>query len=721
MKKRITYLLLLLSLTVFAQDKAKIKDFFWGKNDPYSAVNTIPEKWKNESAVIIYKYENHDYHNYRINVTYTSAIRKKVMLLDEAAVTDYSEFSFLDKVYSDKGYSRKEGANIFGVKIIKPNGSVVEIDVDKESKMVDDEKKIAISNLEVGDIIDYYLFSEEKFKSDGSTGFPQVERVLGESYPILNYKLNFVSENDFFINFNSYNGAPELTEVKAEKSGDRKFELVAKDVVKRESSRWLYPLVELPSYKFQVYFAKSSSDRIWANAFLSDREKDIKKKVLKNEVFDAYDKEFYPEYYYNSAHEDPKKFFKGQKFANEEEKVRALYYYARYLYLIRPIQLKIAQETNLAKEYTYMQTGYNVPFSNDQDFMRYFTTFLKNNKIDYEMIIGTARYNGPISDLLIKDNITPVLKVNTPNPLYIEYFTPFSGIDYLNPDLENTNAYVLRAYGSNTMVDLTEVTLPSSTVKDNVSKTVCNVALNSELTDFKVSREVSSFGHFKADEQSEKMPFYEYVKEDDALYTVDKKYGIPKTKVEMDKKGMKALINKLKENNKEKYTKGISQEYDDTKVEDYTIEILKSGRNGINEPFQIKEDFQIKNDFIKRAGDNYIIEIGKFLTSQVEIDKKEKERKNDVFMPFPRAIENEIIFEIPAGYTVSGIEKLNKNVTNDTGKFTSVATITGNKLTIVTSKEYNHYFEPNSNWSKMIQFLDAAYQFTQEKILLKKA
>ena len=84
----------------------------------------------------------------------------------------------------------------------------------KETKLVDKENKLAISGLEVGDILDFYLFSQEEFKSWGSVGFPKVERVLADVYPVMNYKLTFLSENDFFINFNSYNGAPQLVESK---------------------------------------------------------------------------------------------------------------------------------------------------------------------------------------------------------------------------------------------------------------------------------------------------------------------------------------------------------------------------------------------------------------------------------------------------------------------------------------------------------------------------
>lgn len=89
-------------------------------------------------------------------------------------------------------------------------------------------------------------------------------------------------------------------------------------------------------------------------------------------------------------------------------------------------------------------------------------------------------------------------------------------------------------------------------------------------------------------------------------------------------------------------------------------------------------------------------------------------------MGFPRAFENEIVFTIPEGFSVSGLDKLNKKVENETGGFTSTAEVQGNQLVIKTLKYYKNYYEPNTNWNKMIQFLDAAYQFTQEKVLLKK-
>lgn len=203
--------LLLLALFCFSQvliaqskDETAAKEFFWGDNDAYKDITEISSEFSNESAVIIYKNENYDFHKFGKNVTYTTSVRKRIKLLDKAAVEEFSEFSFTRRFRSTKGrYTYKSKGNTFvGVKIIKPDGSVDEIDVDKEAIEIDGETKLAIPNLEVGDIIDYYSYRKEPFKSTYAFGFDPVETSLNEEYPIMDFKLFFETENDFFINFN---------------------------------------------------------------------------------------------------------------------------------------------------------------------------------------------------------------------------------------------------------------------------------------------------------------------------------------------------------------------------------------------------------------------------------------------------------------------------------------------------------------------------------------
>ena len=703
-----------LALQSQAQNKEEIKQFFWGPKDAHAKVTAIPEKWNQESAVILFKNDYYNFHKFGKSVTYTSAVRKRIKLLDAAAVKEFSEFSFNEKFYSSKGYTSRRGVTTVGIKIVKSNGKEILIDVDKEAKTIDEGKKIAISGLEQGDIIDFYYYMVESFKSWAEVGFEPTENTLSDVYPVVEMKLQFETENDFFINFNTYNGAPDLVET-YNKGDDRKYELVAKDLEKNDFPRWFYPIVELPSYKFQVYFARSSKFEENASAFLSEKESIIKKTVSKDDVFNLYNSRFRPD----SDLSDINTFIKNKTFIDDEEKVREVYYYTRHIYFTQYFEAMIAKQANMFYPFELYPNA--IFLNSEQQFINRFMGFLKKNDINYDIIIGTERFNGPISDLLIEKNVTLLLRVNTKNPIYLQYFSPFTSADQFNFRLENTDAYALQISKGKKVVDAESTRLPSSTVKDNMSKNVIRVNLDEDFSGLTVNREVSYFGHFKDDEQSEKLQFYDYVEEDYKKYGTLSLMDRVKNKKKRDQyqKEMDAIINKLKDTQKENLKKETAEEYG-FDVEDYSCDVKSTGRFGSKLPFTCEEKFSIKNNLIKKAGDNYLIEIGKMLTEQVEIEKKEKDRKNNVYLPFPRSFENEIILEIPAGYTVSGIEKLNKNVVNETGGFTSTSKVEGNKLTVKTLKYYNNYYEPNEKWSKMIDFLDAAYQFTQEKVLLKK-
>ena len=705
MKKILTYIFIISNLISFAQDKDKTRDFFWGANDEFKSANTTPEKWKNESAVIISKFEYYDYHKFGKSVKYTSAIRKRIKLQDAAAVKDFSEFSFKQKFL------------FFDVKIVKPDGKEIDIDADKELKgNADFEFRIAIPNLEVGDILDYYIYSIQPFQSEIAYNFEPVETSIGDVYPTMNMKVNFNTENDFFVNFKTYNGAPELKEIPTKDSDEHKYELIAKDIEKNDFPRWFYPLVELPCYKFQVVFARSGKYEDRAAAFLSKKEKTIKTTVSKDDVFEFYNDKFKTNIFMTQI----ENFLDEKTFDSDEDKIRSVYYYFRYYYYTRYIEELVLRQANIFNP-SELYDHADLFINSENDFINHFMSFLKKSKIDYDIVIGTNKYNGPIEDLLIQKNISVLLRVNTAKPMYIEYFTPFSGADQFNFNLENTKAYVLQVSKGKRVVDAESVVLPSSTAMDNVSKIVTDLSMNDDFSALKVKRESSYVGHFKESLQDDKLYFYDYMSEDFAKYGDKPILEKVKNKKKHDQyvKEYDALINKSKEKRKETYNKDISSEFG-FDIDDVNFAIKNTGRYGKNVPFVFDEDFTIKNNLIKKAGDNYILEIGKMITAQVEIEKKELTRTNNIYIAYPKTYENEINFEIPAGYSVSGIDKLNKNIVNETGEFASKASVSGNKLTVKTTKMYKNYYEPNSNWNKMILFLDGAYQFTQEKILLKK-
>ncbi len=123
--------------------------------------------------------------------------------------------------------------------------------------------------------------------------------------------------------------------------------------------------------------------------------------------------------------------------------------------------------------------------------------------------------------------------------------------------------------------------------------------------------------------------------------------------------------------------------------------------------------------WIKKAGNNYIFEIGKLIGSQLELKPDQRNRKVDVYMPFPRTYEYTIEVDIPAGYKVEGLDKLVQNKSNGSGSFVATAQ-TGNTIHIKVSKIYNNTIEPVSHWPKLVEIIDAANNYLAQKILLKK-
>ncbi|RZJ71477.1 hypothetical protein [Flavobacterium sp.] len=707
----------LFSFVASAQDKEEVREFFWGKDDPAKSAKDVPEKWNNESAVILYKYQFYDYHKFGKRVKYVSAARKRIKLQDAAAVKEFSEFSFEERFVTDKGFKYKKGTNTVGIKIVKPDGKEVIVDVEKESKKVDKENKIAIGNLEVGDIIDFYSYRFEPFESMYAFGFDPVETTLGDEYPIKDFKLAFNTENDFFVNFNTFNGAPELKQIETGKSNDRRYELVASEIPKNDFPRWFYPLVELPCYKFQVYFARSGKFEKMAMAFLPESEKIIKKDVTKEDIMTFYNKKYYPFGDLGQV----EKFLKDKKFESDEEKLREVYYFTRHMYYTRYLEAIVAEQSKIFP--AFQLYGMVPQFLGDEEaFIKYFMAFMKDNKIDYDIILCMPRYDGPISGLLIEKDIKVIIRANTAKPMYLQHFSAFTSPDQFEENLENTEAFVLNLARHKKVTDVTKVTLPGTTKEENASIGILKVKTDADMKGLSIDRKLKFLGHLKEDEQERRLYFFDYVDADYEKYQTKKLEDLIRSDKKQEKfqKEYAAIVNKSRDNQKEALEKMVEDEFD-IKPTDYKFSVLNSGRYGKGSAMEVEEKFELKDAFMKKAGENYVLEVGKIIGGQVALDAKDKKRTNNVYMSFPRSFANEIEFEIPSGYTVTGIDKLNKNVVNSAGGFVSSAKIDGTKLVVKTNKYYTNYYEPNANWSKMVEFLEAAFQFTQEKVLLKKA
>jgi hypothetical protein len=697
-----------------------IKKLFWGDNDTQKGNVDFPEKWNNESAVILYQEFFHDYHKFARNVRYTSSVRMRVKLLDKASIEEYSEFSFKRNFRVRRGFWGKKEKKFIGIKIIKPNGDEREIKVDQEAVKTDDQYKLAISGLEVGDIIDYYVHTIEPFKSQNGYTFEPITNFLANEYPTKKFVLKFNTENDFFVNFNSYNGAPELRQIETKKRNDRRYVLEADNIEKTEFPYWYYPLRELPFFKFQVTFSRSGSFERNVFNFISKTEKEIKTEVTPEEILSVYSNAF------ENFKDEPSKFHKyfKKKELSKEALAREAYYYLRHYYYTNYFEGSILSESKIIGYYGDESNPNYFFLSNPNRFVSVYCAMLKKHKIPFDIIVAKDRAEGNIKDLLFMSEVNTLVRVNLDTPLYVSIYDAYSSLETINPYLENTEAYALKySYDDKELAEVSTTTIPGSKASDNKQVEALNVTFNESFDEINFARKTECYGHLKSLYQDEVMFFFDFLDED------YKKYGTTGYIEQVRKKKLKAryrkeynaLIEKLKKRQKEMLHQRLAEEYDDFEIEkENTLKVINTGRYGSEFPFTYEQEFQTKKQLVKKAGKNYLFEVGKLIGGQVSVTQDEIDRNQDIHLPFPKSYENNIAITIPEGYKVVGLDKLNKNVSNETGGFKSSATVEGNVLKINTLKYYSKYDIPSSDWGKMRAFLDEAYQFTQEKIMFRK-
>lgn len=702
------------------EEEIKSKNF---SDDPSFAVSEIPEKWKGESAVILAQKFSYTYRrSFRGTSVYkTELIRRRVKILDKAAVDQFSTIYY---------FSSGQLGEI-AVRIHKPEGKTQEVDgknaVTAEADIPsfyrsqyissNSYKKIAIPDLQPGDIVDYYYNQEDYYYTIAQTFSPFIFTLAGE-YPIVHQEIEFNVERGFYINFNSMNGAPDLSSASAglNKRGKvtdnvRHYSFVDEGRDKETDDRWHYSIVTEPAIKFQVVYltpaAVSKTTELIGK--IDEVKKTVSNKELRHSLKGKYKaRGILPS---NATYKSVKAAMPLEK---DPEKLAIAAYYHYRLYFYTPPEIK---KNNLYYSYYQSRKGYSI---SDEAFVFGMGDVLKKFKIPYEIIITTPRFNGSIDDVVMNYEVSYILKVNTPRPIYLTPFDINSTHNYIKEEFQGAKGYSWNFSGKkDTTFKL--VVLPVAETSENKFSNVLNVELNEDMEISNISKTTTLKGLLKKD-FSGALLYYENFDESDKKL-LSKKY------VEEKPRGRKSVIEEAerkekaeKEANMEDHKKRMKEMLeDDFQVADYkSYKLINPGRYSDSPELVYQEDFTVKG-MVNKAGRNYIFNAGALIGKQLELKEKEINRTADVFLDYKRTFENVISFTIPQGLTVENISDLNMNIDNAAGSFKSVATVEGNKLVIKTEKLYKKIYDKKENWKDHVEFLDAAYKFSQKKVIMKKA
>lgn len=699
----------LLTLSVNADEKAdylklaqKVRQEVWSSTPADFQKRTVPDRYKNASAVILSYYRELSTDYYRkatadlvLNLRLTRQIdctdmeRMLIQINDKKALKDYSEFTF--KTKSRKwtwGYHHKT-QTVLGIRVIKKNGNVQEVSLDdyvdvKEGKNDKDlSQKIAVPGLEVGDCIDVFSLDQIDTQEQQLDPF---YFVLRQDEPVLYTKVHCVLDQSLATVYRTMNGAPDFTQT-TDKDKNAVLDMVMDKPVDAESSIWYNPLEQSPFIEMYITPTKTKVAVVEkamrqkgvrgnpdVTPILQDDWKLLKSYVSKG----GYSPAGLPSTY--------KSVFKSAKKEgmSAEEKADRIY------------------------SFEYVSGGAS---------QRAFNTvanYLRKLGVEIEMGITTPFGALPVDKLINYNSTSWFFRLKGTDVYY------FPGT---YPKVASEIPYIYQGRKAYMQDSEEQITIPVSQAEDN--KSVNDMVVKLDGTKLDISRKVTYSGEQKMYGQSLVSPdntlfgssqleaYWRYLKYDDkdpySCYT------------KKESAELKGAFNEYRKNAIDPFKAEISSYHDADPVQvgGYGVDCVGIRRDSSNFVYHV--DY-VMDGMVKRAGNNYLLSVGKLIGSSLKLEGKDRERIDDVWRKMAFVDEWNIEIPLPQGYKVSAeaLKKIETSVANECGEFTVKATAGNESVKVYVRKCFAHRVEPVSNWSKLLALVDACSAFTDKQMVIAK-
>ncbi len=699
----------LLTLSVNADEKAdylklaqKVRQEVWSSTPADFQKRTVPDRYKNASAVILSYYRELSTDYYRkatadlvLNLRLTRQIdctdmeRMLIQINDKKALKDYSEFTF--KTKSRKwtwGYHHKT-QTVLGIRVIKKNGNVQEVSLDdyvdvKEGKNDKDlSQKIAVPGLEVGDCIDVFSLDQIDTQEQQLDPF---YFVLRQDEPVLYTKVHCVLDQSLATVYRTMNGAPDFTQT-TDKDKNAVLDMVMDKPVDAESSIWYNSLEQSPFIEMYITPTKAKVAVVEkamrqkgvrgnpdVTPILQDDWKLLKSYVSKG----GYSPAGLPSTY--------KSVFKSAKKEgmSAEEKADRIY------------------------SFEYVSRGAS---------QRVFNTvanYLRKLGVEIEMGITTPFGALPVDKLINYNSTSWFFRLKGTDVYY------FPGT---YPKVASEIPYIYQGRKAYMQDSEEQITIPVSQAEDN--KSVNDMVVKLDGTKLDISRKVTYSGEQKMYGQSLVSPdntlfgssqleaYWRYLKYDDkdpySCYT------------KKESAELKGAFNEYRKNAIDPFKAEISSYHDGDPVQvgGYGVDCVGIRRDSSNFVYHV--DY-VMDGMVKRAGNNYLLSVGKLIGSSLKLEGKDRERIDDVWRKMAFVDEWNIEIPLPQGYKVSAeaLKKIETSVANECGEFTVKATAGNESVKVYVRKCFAHRVEPVSNWSKLLALVDACSAFADKQMVIAK-
>jgi hypothetical protein len=650
------------------------------------------------------------------DLIYISTLRQMVKINDKAALDEYSELSY-QQFESSNAYFKWRGATtIIGARILKPDGKIREVNIDEAVQIKDErndkQRKLAIPDLQVGDVLDYFIRVE---KQTDTYNEENELFVFGDDKPIQHYSVHCEFTDQYAIEYRSMNGAPEF-KVKRNEDDDIIMDIEMKNIPARPISLWMSPYRQLPIVRMNVMkggVGKNSrrSGEVYRNPEIDQFKDDVRLELAARNQYSLASQ-------YHGYIEDQIKLY------NREHKTKLpkdsipyfVYYGLRYMffYRVKPQDPIVVDQ----------QRNYWAP--KDNWFIYYLARVFNGFDIPHEIVLATSKYGAAQQDVMSAGDYVYLVRTKTDKPVLMGsdgVFTEATEIPYQFEGQKAPTVDTRRLKVDKEHDNEVPVTISESKAADNVHTEKLSISLESNMQQALVKRTTTLKGHMREDGQKPLLLFEDYYDVERRALSVKESFMEEFADSRRNRSLAEEYTNafeKARKGLKERFTKEISSQFDQDPKELKEFHIEKMGLRHTDPDFVYTTEFTM-DGWIKKAGNNYILDAGKLIGGQLQLKPEQRKRQVDIYMPFARTLDYDIELLIPAGYQLEGVDQLNQQVDNDCGSFIVSASTAQNKLVLHVKKVYKHAFEPAAKWPDILKVLDAATDFGSRKLLLKKA
>ena len=736
MRKLILIVLLAMSaISVYADDLAKYREFadtirkdVYSMEIPSFNVKEIPTKYSGESAVIKAVYENVEAKkktgvgvgvgmlglpmvSRRARVEFGYLTRMLIHVNDKAAIEKYSEFDFgIDrkKKYFE-GYEKNRHA--MGIRLIKPDGRIVDIDtsefveVEEGKKGEHKSRKIAIPGLEIGDDIDVFFYTDSKLQNVNPD---PLTFYLKDEAPILNYQIHCVIDDNLSTQYRTLNGAPDFN-ISRDDDGNYVLDIELSDIETKEPRLWYNPRQQSPAIQMFIFNRRNSSDFTPKSARKDGLQSNPSCVDIIEDRWDEDD--WWPG--------------KGTKIqgATIKDEIRDG---GKILKELAKMVKSGAVSDVQAADYLYNLLVYDYYGMRDgvdgYSFMKLYFDLLNTCRIPASLGLSSTDYQVPLDCAInLKDNIYFV-KLNGNESRY--YFPPVMNMaviapSEIDPAVQGRKSVMWRKKNERKKnPDVGFFDIPMSDIDANRNVTTVNASIDG--VNVAVKRHEAYRGATKV------YPMGLLTLEDiDKGYTSWlNRYGFSPVVKEKKKQtaDREAAYDEQRKIQLDDFRLDVEMYHGGSPASSVEGKVLDIGIDPESPDLRYEVSYTMDN-YVKRAGKNLILSVGKLLNSQSDLLPDDRSRADDVYFGTPLEYTTVINLELPSGFRVNdkSLSALERSVANSTGEFSVKASSPSmSEIRIEITKRYAEPRIEASRWPDFLKIIDAASEWNSASLVLEK-